>query len=193
MKIYLPTDNPQSRGYSSSHKAYDFRGAGLPDAVRCGADGEIIERVDIFTANWINTGKLTTRDYGNYIKVRHTDNSYPLLKGTCAIYAHLKKGSALAIGAKVQVGQIIARIGNTGNSTGPHLHAEFRNSLNINTEVEFYTVIEVPQPETELIKTKDLIDLRRKEDAYNIVCDFLKLPTASTTGVQIVEEIKKKR
>lgn len=45
----------------------------------------------------------------------------------------------------------------------------------------------------ETIKTKDLIDLRRKEDAYNIVCDFLKLPTASTTGTQLVEEFKKKR
>ena len=186
MKVYLPSNNPQSRGYLNFHRAYDFRGSNLPDEVRSGMDGQIIERVDVFTTNWTNTGTLTTRDYGNYIKVRHAD-------GTFALFAHLKKGSSFLQGTLVKTGQIIARIGNTGNSTGPHLHAEYRNSSNKNVEVEFYTTTIVPQPTTEIIATKDLIDLRRKEDAYNIIVDYLGGDKTKVTGVQIIEEFKKKR
>ena len=46
---------------------------------------------------------------------------------------------------------------------------------------------------TEVIATKDLIDLRRKEDAYNIVVDYLGGDKTKVTGVQIIEEFKKKR
>ena len=132
MRIYLPTDNPQSRGYSGSHKGYDFRGANLPDEVRVGKNGTIVQRIDDFSANWTNDGTLTTRDYGNFIKVQHDD-------GTFAIFAHLRKGSSYYVGTKVKEGQIIARIGNTGNSTGPHLHAEYRNAQDVNEPAEFFT------------------------------------------------------
>ena len=138
MKFYLPTDNPITQGYSSTHKGYDFSGLNRPDEVRCGANGEIIERIDLYDTNWTTTDTLTTKDYGNYIKVKHDD-------GTYALFAHLKKGSSLNKGTKVSVEQIIARIGNTGNSTGKHLHCEYRNSSNVNEPVEFYTNIEVPQ------------------------------------------------
>ena len=124
-----PTQNTLSRGYSSSHRGYDFRGLNLPDEVKVGASGIIIQRVDQYVNNWSNTGNLTTRDYGNYIKIRHNDGSFEL-------HAHLKKGSALNKG-EVKAGQVCARIGNTGNSTGPHLHSEYRNSNNQNIQVEF--------------------------------------------------------
>lgn len=130
MKVTKPTDNPITQDYSLKHKAYDFSGLNRPDEVRSGLDGEIIERVNIYNSSWINTGTLSTKDYGNFIKVRHND-------GTLALFAHLKKDSSLNIGTKVKEGQIIARIGNTGNSSGPHLHAEYRNQSNINIPVEF--------------------------------------------------------
>lgn len=132
MKVYRPTDNKITRGYSSTHRGYDFAGLNLPDEVRAGMDGEIIERVDLYTSNWTNTGTLTTRDYGNYIKIKHNDGSYEL-------HAHLRKGSSYYVGTKVKAGQTVARIGNTGNSTGPHLHSEYRTSGNVNTTAEFYT------------------------------------------------------
>lgn len=47
------------------------------------------------------------------------------LDGGYFIYAHLSK-ALVKPGDKVKEGQVIAKSGNTGNSTGPHLHAELR-------------------------------------------------------------------
>ncbi len=52
----------------------------------------------------------------NYILIKHSD-------GTYAHYAHLKKGgNKVKVGQRVRAGDLIALSGNTGYSTGPHLH-----------------------------------------------------------------------
>ena len=53
---------------------------------------------------------------GNFVRILHDD-------GTMGVYLHLMRGSVSAQpGQRVAVGGAIARSGNTGNSTGPHLH-----------------------------------------------------------------------
>lgn len=53
---------------------------------------------------------------GCLVRILHAD-------GGMALYAHLQSGSlAVRPGQAVQAGQVLARSGNTGRSTGPHLH-----------------------------------------------------------------------
>ncbi|MFC9595635.1 M23 family metallopeptidase [Streptomyces sp. NPDC056944] len=65
--------------------------------------------------------------YGNAIVVRHAN-------GTYSQYAHLSK-IQVNIGQKVGAGQQIALSGNTGNSSGPHLHFEIRTTPNYGSAV----------------------------------------------------------
>jgi murein DD-endopeptidase MepM/ murein hydrolase activator NlpD len=54
--------------------------------------------------------------YNNYVLVRHDD-------GTLGHYCHLKKnGVQVKAGQRVKTGDWIALSGNTGFSSGPHLH-----------------------------------------------------------------------
>ncbi|AZM89700.1 MULTISPECIES: M23 family metallopeptidase [Streptomyces] len=65
--------------------------------------------------------------YGNAIVVKHANNTY-------SQYAHLSK-IQVKIGQKVSAGQQIALSGNTGNSSGPHLHFEIRTTANYGSAV----------------------------------------------------------
>ncbi|WP_435969443.1 M23 family metallopeptidase [Streptomyces sp. Qhu_M48] len=65
--------------------------------------------------------------YGNAIVVKHAN-------GTYSQYAHLSKIKA-KLGQKVMAGQQIALSGNTGNSSGPHLHFEIRTTPNYGSAV----------------------------------------------------------
>ncbi len=56
--------------------------------------------------------------YGNYVVIDHGD-------GVSTVYGHASKLLVTA-GQKVQKGDVIAKVGTTGNSTGYHLHFEFR-------------------------------------------------------------------
>jgi Peptidase family M23 len=49
--------------------------------------------------------------------------------GTYALYAHLAPGSvAVTSGQKVRVGEVLGRVGHSGNSTAPHLHFHLMDS-----------------------------------------------------------------
>lgn len=53
---------------------------------------------------------------GNHVILDHGN-------GTFSMYAHLKHGSAaVRVGQKVRVGDLLGAVGNTGNTSEPHLH-----------------------------------------------------------------------
>jgi murein DD-endopeptidase MepM/ murein hydrolase activator NlpD len=53
---------------------------------------------------------------GNYVMIDHGKNEYSL-------YAHLQPGSVgIGVGDQVNAGDVIGKLGSSGNSTEPHLH-----------------------------------------------------------------------
>lgn len=93
------------------YNAVDFA-AGSGTAIRAAAAGEVIVSK---SSGW-NGG------YGQYIVIRHND-------GVQTLYAHLSRND-VGVGAYVGQGQVIGGMGNTGRSTGNHLHFEVRGTRN---------------------------------------------------------------
>ena len=101
----------------SAHSAIDLRAAvGTPVFA---AEGGTVNMVQYWD------GKTTkgNQSYGNLIRIRHSD-----YKGRSQLetyYAHLSK-ILVSNGQTVSEGQLIGYSGNSGHSTGPHLHFEVR-------------------------------------------------------------------
>lgn len=65
---------------------------------------------------------------GNFVRILHDD-------GTMGVYLHLMQGSvSVREGQHVAVGTPLARSGNTGNSTGPHLHFVVQRNVGLGLE-----------------------------------------------------------
>lgn len=74
--------------------------------------------------------KYNRRGYGNYVMIEHAN-------GTRTLYGHLQK-RLVEVGATVEGGQLIGLGGNTGRSSGPHLHFEIRyGEVNIDPATVF--------------------------------------------------------
>ena len=84
-------------------------------SVKSAAAGTVVAIVSNQTDNEI--GKTDAlHPGGNYVVVRHTS-------GIFTFYAHLQHGSVkVHVGQRVQKGQLLARVGNSGNTSEPHLH-----------------------------------------------------------------------
>ena len=89
-------------GASTNHKGLDIGGGMGADIVA--ADSGMV----LFSGN--------SSSYGKYIVLSHGN-------GTTTLYAHCSQ-LLVSAGASVTKGQVIAKVGSTGISSGPHLHFE---------------------------------------------------------------------
>ena len=108
-KITTPYNKKGKMWKSGFHTGVDFAVAEGTDIVAA-VEGKVLAN------NW---GKA----YGNQIIVEYGSHS----KKVWMIYAHLSKVLVKA-GDKIEKGQLIGKSGNTGNSSGPHLHFEVRDN-----------------------------------------------------------------
>lgn len=95
-------------GYTRRHNGTDFAApTGTP--VLAAGNG-IVERANRYGS------------FGNYVRIRHAN-------GYKTAYAHLNGfAPGIRAGARVTQGQVIAYVGTTGRSTGPHLHYEVHHN-----------------------------------------------------------------
>jgi len=91
-------------GYARAHQGVDF-GAGHGTPILAAGDGVVVK-----ASRW--------GGYGNWLQIRHSG-------GWETGYAHVSRyAKGLRPGMKVRQGQVVAYVGSTGMSTGPHLHYE---------------------------------------------------------------------
>jgi murein DD-endopeptidase MepM/ murein hydrolase activator NlpD len=102
--------------YRKSQGLHGYNGVDLVEyigaPVFAAADGDVV----VARQGGYNGG------YGNYVVIRHAN-------GTQTLYGHLQSITVSA-GGHVSQGETIGYLGNTGRSTGPHLHFEVRGAKN---------------------------------------------------------------
>jgi murein DD-endopeptidase MepM/ murein hydrolase activator NlpD len=99
-EVYQPYGFP-------GHEGIDIR-APLNSSIFAAAPGTVVKITD-------KRIDSTPSNYGTYVVVDHGG-------GWTSLYAHLAPKTAVSVGDTVTAGQKLGTSGNTGNSTGPHLH-----------------------------------------------------------------------
>jgi len=136
-------EHPDWYPKTNGHNGVDY---GLPEGtqVRSAASG-VVQRAELDT----QTAVLPGSGYGNNVRILHPD-------GSLTIYAHfLDNGFLVSTGQTVKLGEPIGLsgglTGNTGFSTGPHLHFELRTGISLLNAInpEPYIVEDIP-PESGL-------------------------------------------
>ncbi len=108
----------QTQGFGSGHHGRDY---GVPTGTPLVAPTK---------GRVVYAGK-NNQGYGNLIEIQTDD-------GKTVYLAHLSQIN-VRMGQTVQAGQLIGKTGNTGNSTGPHLHLEVRQGSKQIDPLSLYT------------------------------------------------------
>jgi hypothetical protein len=115
----------------------EFYGWGQP--VHAAVDGVVVEAVDSVPEHqWLHFARESWSVVKNTLAFARRGLDAARLAGnrvivgsdgTYALYAHLAPGSVtVSKGQRIHVGEMIGRVGHTGNSTAPHLHFHLMDS-----------------------------------------------------------------
>jgi murein DD-endopeptidase MepM/ murein hydrolase activator NlpD len=102
-----------SDGSKENHKGIDFGCINHVTPIHAASEGKVVY-------SGFHKNKNGAAGYGNLVILKHGDN---LFSG----YAHLSEATVRK-GESIKSGQNIGVCGSTGNSTGPHLHFEIKES-----------------------------------------------------------------
>lgn len=129
-------------GTVQHHKGIDIAAAGGSNVIAA-KNGTVIYPKAGDTGNCVEGNKSCGGSFGNYVIIQHEDGNY-------TVYAHMQTHSLrVQAGDSVVQGQVIGKVGSTGNSTGNHLHFEVRvggsSSANAQQPLNFVSA-ETPRP-----------------------------------------------
>ena len=129
-------EQTQGFGGSNNHRGLDLVGKDYTiDDVVSYANGVVQMSV---TGYGNGQGEGVNWRYGNFVKVLHDD-------GTVCLYAHLERAS-VSVGQRVSKGQVLGRMGNSGNSFGGHLHWEFWSKNDYNSNIDPAPYLQPKEP-----------------------------------------------
>jgi murein DD-endopeptidase len=115
--IQLGDDGKAFSGDEHDNKSYHA----WDQEIHAVADGKIVEVKDGIPENVPNSGKLAVQITSDTLPGNHIIQE--LSEGHYAAYAHLRPGTIkVKVGDTVHAGDVLAHLGNTGNSSEPHLH-----------------------------------------------------------------------
>ncbi len=120
-------DLPYHDDYKNEKNFYSYL-----ENVLCPCDGFVVDIENSYKNTKIYENRPARNDVkdsrGNYITIKHEHGEYSTI-------CHLEKDSIIVnIGDIVKEGQIIAKVGNSGNTEGPHIHFQVQNGPNFNLD-----------------------------------------------------------
>ena len=119
-----PIEGKITSRYGASSSIRKSTHTGLDISAVQGTDIKVVADGTVIAASYSGS-------YGNLVKIDHGN-------GVATCYAHTSK-MYVKVGDTVKAGDVIAAVGSTGNSTGPHLHLEIRvNGEHVNPQKYLY-------------------------------------------------------
>ena len=183
--VYISSRFGSKEGFRvSGHGGLDIAGvpgAGVVDVVAT-KSGKVVYPKDESQTHFADKGYYGNKDgggYGNYIIIEHDDGNYSL-------YGHLAQNSIKVYeGDIVDQGQVIAKLGHSGSSTGPHLHFEIRaggNSGMYRDDPLHYVDPTNPRPNVSMSNSCTTSENKNLADAFVSVATGEKSDSSASGG-----------
>lgn len=167
-------NDPFGRGVKF-HSGLDIAGGFAPGTVNIIAakDGVVVYPTKDVSNSCPSSNSLSScgGGYGNYVIIQHSDGNFTL-------YGHLhEKSITVTAGESVRQGEVIGKMGSSGNSTGTHLHFEVRQGTNAySATVDPLEYISIENPRSSSSSDEEFVNwLNRMEgssapvDGYYII------------------------